>query len=459
MFLPLRVAPVEGGEDVRFRTADGLELAGTYFQAQDRPAVGRGRLLPRIPQRSLERLPYADHLRDQGFDLFTFDFRNHGESPSDPDYSPLQWVTDHEVARPRGGARLPPDPARRRPGRRRPLRRQPGRRHGPLRGRPRPAGLGRRSPTGPSRPAGRCSPTSSAGPRSTSATRSSGRRCPVAVFEFLGWAARLRTADASSNCRYANVERAVARLAPRPWLAIHGAEGRLHRRRHRPGAVRPGRRAQGTLDRRRGQAQPLPREGPRGLSRAGLVVRPAIRPAGRRTPSAQARGRRGPESPTDRASVAASRRSSPVADRPPRRDGLPASAAIGRACSVRTRTPRRRSSRRPSPLDEDGRSPMFNLIRKIVGLPAPAPIQAEGPRSSSTRPRRPTRSSATCSSPGSPGTPTASSAATTTSPRSSRPADFRKRVPVARLRPPRALHRPGPPGGHSAPSSARGPRS
>ena len=42
--------------------------------------------------------PYADHLRDQGFDLFTFDFRNHGQSACDPGYQPLQWVTDHEVS-------------------------------------------------------------------------------------------------------------------------------------------------------------------------------------------------------------------------------------------------------------------------------------------------------------------------------------------------------------------------
>ena len=41
---------------------------------------------------------YADYLRDLGFDLFSFDFRSHGESESDPPYSPLQWVTDHELA-------------------------------------------------------------------------------------------------------------------------------------------------------------------------------------------------------------------------------------------------------------------------------------------------------------------------------------------------------------------------
>ena len=41
--------------------------------------------------------PYLDHLRDLGYDLFTFDFRNHGESPAEPDYAPMHWTTDHEV--------------------------------------------------------------------------------------------------------------------------------------------------------------------------------------------------------------------------------------------------------------------------------------------------------------------------------------------------------------------------
>src|SRR5208337_4580766 len=42
-------------------------------------------------------LPYLDHIRDLGYDVFTFDFRNHGCSASAPDYVPLQWATDHEV--------------------------------------------------------------------------------------------------------------------------------------------------------------------------------------------------------------------------------------------------------------------------------------------------------------------------------------------------------------------------
>ncbi len=42
-------------------------------------------------------LPYIDHLRDLGYDIFAFDFRNHGTSASAADYAPLQWATDYEV--------------------------------------------------------------------------------------------------------------------------------------------------------------------------------------------------------------------------------------------------------------------------------------------------------------------------------------------------------------------------
>ena len=41
--------------------------------------------------------PYVDHLRDLGYDLFTFDFRNHGTSDSEPAYDPMQWTSDREV--------------------------------------------------------------------------------------------------------------------------------------------------------------------------------------------------------------------------------------------------------------------------------------------------------------------------------------------------------------------------
>ena len=42
--------------------------------------------------------PYVDHLRDLGYDLFTFDFRNHGASDLEAGYAPMQWTSDREVS-------------------------------------------------------------------------------------------------------------------------------------------------------------------------------------------------------------------------------------------------------------------------------------------------------------------------------------------------------------------------
>ena len=97
MFLPLRVPAAGEGEEVRFRTRDGLHLAGTYLKARTASRAGVLVFCHEYLSDRWSALPYVDHARDLGFDLFTFDFRNHGESPSDPVYKPLQWVTDHEV--------------------------------------------------------------------------------------------------------------------------------------------------------------------------------------------------------------------------------------------------------------------------------------------------------------------------------------------------------------------------
>ena len=40
LFLPLRLPPTTGGEEVRLKTRDGMELAGTYFKAATPTRVG-----------------------------------------------------------------------------------------------------------------------------------------------------------------------------------------------------------------------------------------------------------------------------------------------------------------------------------------------------------------------------------------------------------------------------------
>jgi len=41
--------------------------------------------------------PYCEALRANGYDVFTFDFRNHGASDSLSSYTPMHWASNHEV--------------------------------------------------------------------------------------------------------------------------------------------------------------------------------------------------------------------------------------------------------------------------------------------------------------------------------------------------------------------------
>src|SRR5262249_20280830 len=42
-------------------------------------------------------IQYCEHLRQAGYDIFAFESRNQGDSDRQPDYDPLQWVTEYEV--------------------------------------------------------------------------------------------------------------------------------------------------------------------------------------------------------------------------------------------------------------------------------------------------------------------------------------------------------------------------
>ena len=98
LFLPLRVAARGPGRGGRVPTDDGLDARG-HATCRRRTATGPGVLVfcHEFLSDRWSYQPYVDHLRDLGFDIFTFDFRNHGASDSDPSYAPLQWATDHEV--------------------------------------------------------------------------------------------------------------------------------------------------------------------------------------------------------------------------------------------------------------------------------------------------------------------------------------------------------------------------
>jgi uncharacterized protein len=103
LFIIPRGQPVPEAEDVSFPTTDGLTLRGCYLRGEG--AEGGAGARNGVVVFGLEFgsnrwacVPYCDFLRQRGFDIFSFESRNQGESDSQPGYEPLQWVTDFEVA-------------------------------------------------------------------------------------------------------------------------------------------------------------------------------------------------------------------------------------------------------------------------------------------------------------------------------------------------------------------------
>jgi pimeloyl-ACP methyl ester carboxylesterase len=220
VFAPLRVVPEEGGESLRIPTEDGFELAASYFPAETAQRAGVVVFCPEYLGDRWSFQPYCDGLREAGFDVLSFDFRNHGDSGVDRSYNPLQWVSDIEVLDLRAVLRY--------------LRSRPDRD---------PAGV---ALFGVSRGGGAAlclaaqDPTVWAvvtdGAFPTRGTMLSYvlrwaeipvrwkpmlKLMPRWMYAFAAWTGRY-TAQRRSGRSYPNLERAAARIAPRPWLMIHG---------------------------------------------------------------------------------------------------------------------------------------------------------------------------------------------------------------------------------------------
>ncbi|MFW6146339.1 MAG: alpha/beta hydrolase [Planctomycetota bacterium] len=88
-----------GGEAVRFHSLDGTPLAGMWLWAPDR-RTSRGTVVffHEFGCDLYSCVRYARPLVRVGYNVFTFDFRNHGASCETPGYRPLQWPSNREVA-------------------------------------------------------------------------------------------------------------------------------------------------------------------------------------------------------------------------------------------------------------------------------------------------------------------------------------------------------------------------
>lgn len=91
------------GEAVEFHAFDGMRLAGMMIRAAaDAPHRGTLIFAHEFCSDMHSCARYCRPLLEIGYDVFTFDFRGHGQSACDPDYEPRQWVTDRELYDMRG---------------------------------------------------------------------------------------------------------------------------------------------------------------------------------------------------------------------------------------------------------------------------------------------------------------------------------------------------------------------
>jgi pimeloyl-ACP methyl ester carboxylesterase len=98
LFIIPRGQPVANTEEVRFPTENGLTLHGCYLRTSAQQRQGVILFGLEFGSNCWSCVPYCEPLLAQGFDVFTFEPRNQGESQFLEGYEPLQWVTDYEVA-------------------------------------------------------------------------------------------------------------------------------------------------------------------------------------------------------------------------------------------------------------------------------------------------------------------------------------------------------------------------
>ncbi|NIA07238.1 MAG: alpha/beta fold hydrolase [Actinobacteria bacterium] len=87
------------GQELEFRSLDGTSLRGTLIRGkQDESGQCTVVFCHEFGANKNSCLRYCKGILEAGFDVFAFDFRNHGHSSHEPNYIPRQWPTDKEVS-------------------------------------------------------------------------------------------------------------------------------------------------------------------------------------------------------------------------------------------------------------------------------------------------------------------------------------------------------------------------
>ena len=97
IFMPAEGVQHPEAEEVEFNTPEGLTLRGSYLATEGGNSKGVVVFCHEFRSDRWSGMPYWEVLHKNGFDIFAFDFRNHGESDKDPAYAPRHWVTNYEL--------------------------------------------------------------------------------------------------------------------------------------------------------------------------------------------------------------------------------------------------------------------------------------------------------------------------------------------------------------------------
>src|SRR5262249_28372579 len=90
--------PPTDAEDVAIKTDDGLTLRGCYLRTTAHERKGVILFGLEFGSNRWACQSYCERLRAAGYDVLAVEPRNQGDSEKDPNYEPLQWVTDRDAA-------------------------------------------------------------------------------------------------------------------------------------------------------------------------------------------------------------------------------------------------------------------------------------------------------------------------------------------------------------------------
>lgn len=97
IFLVPRGEPRADAEDVTITTSDGIRLRGCYLKARTAPRQGVILLGLEYGSNRWSCSLYCEHLLETGYDVFTYEPRNQGDSEREPGLETLQWHTDRDL--------------------------------------------------------------------------------------------------------------------------------------------------------------------------------------------------------------------------------------------------------------------------------------------------------------------------------------------------------------------------